>query len=78
MLPARPNGSECGGKTVFEIGRSYPEGRKGRPFLPETWPSRTPSAGRWGRDFHNLRSVNVKDVWSDVMTKNHNVNGNIL
>ena len=29
-------------------------------------------------DFHNLRSVNVKDVWSDVTTKNHNVNGNIL
>ena len=23
VLPARPNGSECGGKTVFEIGRSY-------------------------------------------------------
>ena len=23
VWPARPNGSECGGKTVFEIGRSY-------------------------------------------------------
>ena len=44
----------------------------------ETWPGRTPSAGRGGLDFHNPRLVTVKDVWSDVMTKNHNVNGNIL
>ena len=64
MLPARPNGSECGGKTVFEKFEYHILGPNWDPRT-ETWPGRTPSAGRGGLDFHNLRSVNVKDVWSD-------------